>query len=129
MKSFLAPLLLVLTALIQAMGLYPYHRDGITLTGQLLFPIVFGLMAPYLARKGRPGAFATAHLVILVAAVLLLVASLVGMTMAVPQLYPTVIVYYIAFTLAAVECALRIAGMPKKKRESEPADRARETSA
>lgn len=129
MKSFLAPLLLVITALIQAMGLYPYHRDGITLTGQLLFPIVFGLMALYLARKGRPGAFGVTHLVILVAAVLLLVASLAGMNMTIPQLYPTMIVYYIAFALVAVECALRIAGMPKKKRGSEPADQAHETSA
>ena len=128
MKSFLAPLLLVITALIQAMGLYPYHRDGITLTGQLLFPIVFGLLALYLARKGRPGAFGAAHLVILVASVLLLVASLVGMNMTIPQLYPTVIVYYIAFALVAVECALRIAGMPKKKRDAGPADTA-ETSA
>lgn len=131
MKSIVAPLLLVITALIQAMGLYPYHRDGITLTGQLLFPIVFGLMAMYLARRGRPGAFATSHLVVLIAAVILLVLSLVGMNMIIPQLYPTVIVYYIAFVLVGVECGLRIAGLPKKQRSrnSGPGGTRRDTGA
>ena len=121
MKAYLAPPLLVITTLIQAMGLYPYHRDGITLAGQLLFPILFGLMALYLARKGRPGAFAAVHLGILVASALLLAASLAGMNLRIPQLYPTMIVYYIAFALVAVECALRIAGLPKKKRGPGPA--------
>ena len=116
MKSVVAPLLLALTALIQAMGLFPYHGDGITLVGQLLFPILFGLMAGFLARRGVPGKFGTMHLVILVASVILVVLSVVGVSMTLPQLYPTMALYYIAFALVAVECALRIAGTPKKQR-------------
>ena len=116
MKSFVAPVRLVITALVQAMGIYPYVQDGITLTGQLLFPILFALAAMYLARKGRPGAFGTAHMVILVLSVVLVVLSLVGMSQQLPYFYPTMILYYIAFVLVAVECALRIAGLPKKSR-------------
>lgn len=116
MKSIVAPLLLVITALIQSMGLFPYHGDGITLVGQLLFPILFGLMSVFLARRGVPGAFGTVHLIILIASVILVVLSLVGMNMTIPQLYPTMILYYIAFVLVAVECGLRIAGTPKKQR-------------
>lgn len=119
MKSIVAPLLLVVTAAVQAMGIYPYVQDGITLTGQLLFPILFALGAAYLARKGRPGAFGTAHMVVLIASVILVVLSLVGMSQRLPALYPTMILYYIAFLLLVVECALRIAGLPKKPR---PAD-------
>lgn len=116
MKSMIAPILLVATALLQSMGLFPYHGDGITLAGQLLFPILFALLAMYLSTKGTPGAFATVHLVILIASVILLILSLVGMNLTIPQLYPTMILYYIVFVLAAVECGLRIAGMPKKRR-------------
>ena len=123
MKSMIAPILLVATALIQSMGLYPYHGDGITLAGQLLFPILFALMAMYLSTKGVHGAFGTVHLVILIASVILVVLSLVGMNMTIPQLYPTVILYYIAFVLVAVECGLRIAGMPKKRRPEKQLDR------
>lgn len=122
MKSMIAPILLVATALIQSMGLFPYHGDGITLAGQLLFPILFALMAMYLSTKGLPGAFATVHLVILIGSVILLILSLVGMSMSLPQLYPTMILYYIAFVLVAVECGLRIAGMPKRRRANDPAE-------
>ena len=69
-----------------------------------------------------PGAFATVHLVILIGSVILLILSLVGMSMSLPQLYPTMILYYIAFVLVAVECGLRIAGMPKKRRANDPAE-------
>lgn len=119
MKSIVAPLLLVVTAAVQAMGVYPYVQDGITLAGQLLFPILFALGAAYLARKGRPGVFGTAHLLVTILAAVLLVLSLVGMSQRIPSLYPTMILYYIAFVLLAVECGLRIAGLPKKPR---PAD-------
>lgn len=122
MKSMIAPVLLVATALLQSMGLFPYHGDGITLAGQLLFPILFALMAMYLSTKGTPGAFATVHLMILVGSVLLLILSVVGMSMTLPQLYPTMILYYIAFVLVAVECGLRIAGMPKKRRAADPTE-------
>ena len=76
----------------------------------------FALAAMYLARKGRPGVFGTAHMVILVLSVVLVALSLVGMSQQLPYFYPTMILYYIAFVLVAVECALRIAGLPKKSR-------------
>ncbi|RKQ33734.1 hypothetical protein [Kocuria tytonis] len=119
MKSFVAPVLLVVTAVIQSMGVYPYVQDGITLAGQLLFPILFALTAMYLSRKGRPGVFGTVHMVVLILSVLVLLLSLVGMSQQIPTLYPTMILYYAAFVLLAVECGLRIAGLPKKQR---PAD-------
>ena len=121
MKSFLAPVLLVVTAILQAMGVYPYVQDGITLAGQLLFPILFALMAVYLSRRGRPGAFGTAHGIVLVLAVVLVVLSLVGMSQRLPYFYPTMILYYLAFVLLVVECGLRIAGLPKKERPADPA--------
>ena len=120
MKSFVAPALLVITAVLQSMGVYPYFQDGITLAGQLLFPILFGLTAMYLSRKGRPGVFGTAHMVVLILSVVLLVLSLVGMSQQLPYFYPTMIIYYIAFVLLVVECGLRIAGLPKKERPKDP---------
>ncbi|MGX0887947.1 MFS family permease [Kocuria rhizophila] len=120
MKSFAAPALLVVTAVLQAMGVYPYVQDGITLAGQLLFPILFALTSMYLSRKGRPGVFGTAHMLVLILAVVLVVLSLVGMSQQLPYLYPTMIIYYLAFVLLVVECGLRIAGLPKKERPSDP---------
>ena len=120
MKSFAAPALLVVTAVLQAMGVYPYVQDGITLAGQLLFPILFALTAMYLSRKGRPGVFGTAHMLVLVLAAVLVVLSLVGMSQQLPYFYPTMIIYYLAFVLLVVECGLRIAGLPKKERPAAP---------
>ena len=120
MKSFAAPALLVVTAVLQAMGVYPYVQDGITLAGQLLFPILFALTAMYLSRKGRPGVFGTAHMLVLILAAVLVVLSLVGMSQQLPYFYPTMIIYYLAFVLLVVECGLRIAGLPKKERPKDP---------
>lgn len=120
MKSLVAPLLLMVTAAVQAMGVYPYLQDGITLAGQLLFPILFALGAAYLSFRGRPDVFGTVHMLVTVLAAILLVLSLVGMSQQIPSLYPTMILYYIAFVLLAVECGLRIAGLPKKERPADP---------
>lgn len=120
MKSFVAPVLLVITAVVQAMGFFPYVQDGITLAGQLLFPILFALAAMYLSRRGRPGVFGTAHMLVLILSVVLVVLSLVGMSQQLPYFYPTMILYYLAFVLLVVECGLRIAGLPKKERPADP---------
>ncbi|MGQ1798406.1 hypothetical protein ACT4S5_14930 [Kocuria oceani] len=116
MKSLPAPLLLAATAVIQALGRYEYHQNAITVVGQMLFPIFFAVLAIFLARRGTEGAFGTVHLVLLVAGALLFVLSLVGRNGTVPQLYPSVWVYYTAFALVAVEAALRIAGTPGRGR-------------
>lgn len=114
MTSLLAPLLLAATAVIQALGRYEYHQNGITVVGQMLFPIFFAVLALFLARRGERGSFGTAHLGLLVAGALLLVLTLVGWNGTVPQLYPSVWIYYAAFALLAVQAALRIAGTPRR---------------
>ncbi|MFF0945674.1 hypothetical protein ACFYE2_15845 [Kocuria sp. CPCC 205300] len=122
MKSLPAPLLLAATAVLQALGRYEYHQNAITVVGQMLFPIFFAVLAVFLARRGTEGAFGTTHLVLLVAGALLFVLSLVGRGGTVPELYPSVWVYYTAFALVAVEAALRIAGTPRRGREASPGE-------
>ena len=121
MKSLPAPLLLAATAVIQALGRYEYHQDGITVVGQMLFPIFFAGLAILLARRGEEGSFGTTHLVLLLAGTLLFVLTLAGWNGSVPQLYPSVWVYYAAFVLLVVEAALRIAGTPGRPRDDVPA--------
>jgi lipopolysaccharide export LptBFGC system permease protein LptF len=90
MTSLLAPLLLAATAVIQALGRYEYHQNGITVVGQMLFPIFFAVLALFLARRGERGSFGTAHLGLLVVGAVLFVLTLVGWNDTVPQLYPYV---------------------------------------
>lgn len=120
MTSLIAPLLLAATAVAQALGRHEYHQSGITVVGQLLFPILFAVLAVFLARRGEDGAFGTAHLALLVAGAVLLVLTVVGWNGTVAQLYPSAWVYYTAFALLTVEAALRIAATPK--REDTPAE-------
>ncbi len=122
MTSLLAPLLLAATAVIQALGRYEYHQNGITVVGQMLFPIFFAVLAAFLARRGERGSFGTAHLGLLVAGAVLFVLTLVGWNGTVPQLYPSVWIYYAAFALLAVQAALRIAGTPARRRGDAPAE-------
>ena len=122
MTSLLAPLLLAATAVIQALGRYEYHQNGITVVGQMLFPIFFAVLAPFLARRGERGAFGTAHVGLLVLGGILFVLTLVGWNGTVPQLYPSVGIYYAAFALLAVQAALRIAGTPRRRREDAPSE-------
>lgn len=121
MTSLPAPLLLAATAVVQALGRYEYHQNGITVVGQMLFPIFFAVLAVFLARRGEPGAFATTHLALLVAGAVLLVLTLVGWNGTVPQLYPSVWAYYTAFALLVLEAGLRIAGTPRPQREDSAA--------
>lgn len=122
MTSLLAPLLLAATAVIQALGRYAYHQNGITVVGQMLFPIFFAVLALFLARRGERGSFGTAHLGLLVVGAVLFVLTLVGRNGTVPQLYPSVWIYYAAFALLAVQAALRIAGTPRRRREDAPSE-------
>ncbi|MFI7580450.1 hypothetical protein [Kocuria kalidii] len=122
MTSLLAPLLLAATAVIQALGRYEYHQHGITVVGQMVFPIFFAVLAVFLARRGEPGAYGTAHLAVLAAGAVLFVLSLVGWNGTVPQLYPSVGIYYAAFALLAIQAALRIAGTPRSLREDASAE-------
>lgn len=121
MKSLPAPLLLAATAVLQALGRYEYHQNGITVVGQMLFPIFFAILAIFLARRGEEGAFGTVHLLLLVVGAVLLVLTVAGRSGTVPQLYPSAWVYYTSFGLLAVEAALRIAGTPKRPREESSA--------
>ena len=120
MTSLLAPLLLAATAVIQALGRYEYHQNGITVVGQMLFPIFFAVLAIFLARRGERGSYGTVHLGLLVVGAVLFVLTLVGWNGTVPQLYPSVWIYYAAFALLAVQAALRIAGTPRRPREDAP---------
>ncbi|WHF24632.1 hypothetical protein QJS66_10975 [Kocuria rhizophila] len=52
-----APALLVITAVLQSMGVYPYFQDGITLAPGSCFPILFGLTAMYLSARAVPGSW------------------------------------------------------------------------
>ncbi|MFE7629071.1 hypothetical protein [Kocuria sp. NPDC057446] len=122
MTSLLTPLLLAATAVIQALGRYEYHQNGITVVGQMLFPIFFAVLALFLARRGERGAFGAAHLGLLVVGAVLFVLTLVGRNGTVPQLYPSVWIYYAAFALLAVQAALRIAGTPRRRRGSAPSE-------
>jgi surface polysaccharide O-acyltransferase-like enzyme len=122
MTSLLAPLLLAAAAVIQALGRYAYHQDGITVVGQMLFPIFFAVLAVFLSRRGEKGAFGTAHLALAVAGAVLLVLTLAGWNAAIPQLYPAAWPYYAAFVLLVVEAALRIAGTPGRRRGGSSAE-------
>ncbi|MFI7481023.1 hypothetical protein ACH9EU_01265 [Kocuria sp. M1R5S2] len=122
MTSLLAPLLLATAAVIQALGRYEYHQNGITVVGQMLFPIFFAGLAVLLARRGEKGAFGTVHLALAAAGAVLLVLTLAGWNAVIPQLYPAVWIYYTAFVLLVVEAALRIAGTPKGRRGGSPAE-------
>lgn len=116
MKSaVLIPVLLVITAVIQALGLHQYHQDAITVTGHLFFPIFLAGLAIYYGLRGRAEAFSTARLVLLVVSAIALVLSLVGWGMTLFWFYPSIWVYYGTFALLLVTAVLAVASNPSSR--------------
>lgn len=119
MKSLPASLLLSATAIMQALAIFRYTNDTMSMSGQIFFPVLFALMSVYISWKNREnsGRFALVHIVILALALVLLAASFAGMTASLYYFYPSTYVYYIALGLLVVELGLRIAALPKKEKE------------
>ena len=107
----LAPLAAV-SAVMQALAIYAYDQDGMAVAGQIFFPVLFTLMALYLMMR-NPGGSAK-QLVVVVFELAVFAVTMVGVNQKNPYLYPSIIVYYAAFAVLALEVAVRIAEMPKK---------------
>ena len=105
----LAPLAAV-AAVMQALAIYAYDQDG--MAGQIFFPVLFTLMALYLMMR-NPGGSAK-QLVVVVLELAVFAVTMVGVNQKNPYLYPSIIAYYAAFAVLALEVAVRIAEMPKK---------------
>ena len=74
--SFLiAPALLAIAAVIQALGMHQYHQDAITVTGQLFFTLFLMGLAVFYGLRGRAERFSTVRLGLLVLSVLALVSG------------------------------------------------------
>ncbi|MDO4253147.1 MAG: hypothetical protein Q4C74_07930 [Rothia sp. (in: high G+C Gram-positive bacteria)] len=118
-KSLPAPLLLLATALTQALGIYQYTANSMVLSGQVFFPILFLFASIYLHWRNRTAieSFTGPRTLLLGLAVLSLIASIIGVVAAVYWLYPQVIIYYLAFFLLALELAFTIAALPKKEKK------------
>lgn len=124
-----ASLLLAVTAIIQALGIYRYADDPMMFSGQIFFPVLFALMAIYISWRNREAEskFPLAHIIVLALAVVALAATVTGMTATLYYFYPSLYVYYAAFGLLVLELGLRIAAMPKKERAEKPARTAKKT--
>ena len=130
MKSLPASLALAAAAVIQAMGLYTWNPDPMAVSGQVFFPILFGLMSIYLAWRTKDSdRFYVAHMIIMVVGILALVATLIGVVGSVLELYPSYIVYFVCLLVIVIETALRIAASPKKEKARRDGDDAAGTSA
>lgn len=121
-KALPTSVILVATAIIQALGRYKWTGDSMVVSGQIFFPILFALMAFYLVfRNPETGSrFSNAHIVLLGLGVILLVATLAGTVASIFWLYPQVFIYYTAFLLLVIELGLRIAALPKKTPSEKP---------
>ena len=123
-RSLPAVVTLVAAAILQAMGMYQYTGDTIALSGQVFFPLLFGLMAVYLAWRTKDAPrFGVVHAVLMLLGFAALVLTAVGNIMRVYSLYPSPYLYYAAFAVLVVELFFRILGMPKKVRDPQAAPR------
>lgn len=115
-KSLPASLLLSLTAIIQALGIFRYEKDSMALSGHIFFPILFALMASYLGWRNRKAEerYPLAHIIILALSVIALAVTITGMSATLYYFYPSYPVFYTAFALLVLELALCIASTPKK---------------
>ena len=115
----LAPLAAV-AAVMQALAVYAYDQDGMAVAGQIFFPVLFTLMALYLMMR-NPGGSAK-QLVVVVLELAVFAVTMVGVNQKNPYLYPSIIVYYVAFAVLALEVAVRIAEMPKKAKAQDDSE-------
>ena len=121
MKSaIIAPALLAIAAVIQALGMHQYHQDAITVTGQLFFTLFLMGLAAFYGLRGRAERFATVRLGLLVLSVLALVLTLVGWGMALFWFYPSVWMFYGTFLVLLITAVVAVASNPSaRQRERE----------
>ncbi len=121
MKSaVIAPALLAIAAVIQALGMHQYHQDAITVTGQLFFTLFLMGLAVFYGLRGRAERFSTARLGLLVLSVLALVLTLVGWGMALFWFYPSVWMFYGTFLVLLITAVVAVASNPSaRQRERE----------
>ena len=121
MKSaVIAPALLAIAAVIQALGMHQYHQDAITVTGQLFFTLFLMGLAVFYGLRGRAERFSTVRLGLLVLSVLALVLTLVGWGMALFWFYPSVWMFYGIFLVLLITAVVAVASNPSaRQRERE----------
>lgn len=121
MKSaVIAPALLAIAAVIQALGMHQYHQDAITVTGQLFFTLFLMGLAVFYGLRGRAEKFSTVRLGLLVLSVLALVLALVGWGMALFWFYPSVWMFYGTFLVLLITAVVAVASNPSaRQRERE----------
>lgn len=121
MKSAaIAPALLAIAAVIQALGMHQYHQDAITVTGQLFFTLFLMGLAVFYGLRGRAERFSTVRLGLLVLSVLALVLTLVGWGMALFWFYPSVWMFYGIFLVLLITAVVAVASNPSaRQRERE----------
>ncbi|WP_423125756.1 hypothetical protein [Kocuria palustris] len=121
MKSaVIAPALLAIAAVIQALGMHQYHQDAITVTGQLFFTLFLVGLAVFYGLRGRAERFSTVRLGLLVLSVLALVLTLVGWGMALFWFYPSVWMFYGIFLVLLITAVVAVASNPSaRQRERE----------
>ncbi|MBM7052098.1 hypothetical protein [Rothia sp. ZJ1223] len=122
MKSLPALVLLLAVAVIQALGIYRYSNDSITMWGQVFFPILFALAAAYIGFKNPVrGTFTPIHYALAGIGAVLLVLTGLGVYTDMYWFYPTQLIYYIALGLLVVSLALTIASVPQSTGADAPA--------
>lgn len=121
MKSaVIAPALLAIAAVIQALGMHQYHQDAITVTGQLFFTLFLTGLAVFYGLRGRAERFSTVRLGLLVLSVLALVLTLVGWGVALFWFYPSVWMFYGTFLVLLITAVVAVASNPSaRQRERE----------
>lgn len=121
MKYLPALILLLATALIQALGVYRYSNDAITMSGQVFFPILFSLAAAYISFKApKTSKYMALHYAVAAIGVILLILTIVGIYSDMYWFYPTTTIYYIALVFLIVEAALAIVSVPKAGKDARP---------
>lgn len=126
MKSAIAPLLLAVVAVVQALGRYVYHRDSIVVTGEMFFPIFLAGLSIFYGRRAVEGTYSTAKLTLLVAAVLLCVLTLAGWGTDMYWFYPSIWVYYAAFAVLVITAILYVRATPSAREQRAQAHSAKQ---
>lgn len=123
MRSLPASLTLVVAAILQAMGMYQYSEDSIVVSGQVFFPLLFALMAVYLAWRTKDAPrFGVVHAVVLVLGLAALIVTVVGKVTTNYALYPSWKIYYATLAVLVIELFFRILGTPRKVRPADQED-------
>lgn len=115
MKSAIAPVLLAIAAVVQALGRYVYHQDTIVVTGELFFPIFLAALGIFYGLRAKDGAFSTVKLGLGILAVVALALTVAGWGMTLFWFYPSIWVYYSAFLLLVINAVIAVISTPSGK--------------